>query len=100
MQNSKKMKINSKNYYTNRNYNDFKRLKSYEQERKFILRNIKKKKFRHLKILDIGSGTGEILDFFKVDKKKTLCLENSKYALSILKKKSYNSINEKSSKFN
>ena len=100
MQNSKKMKINSKNYYTNRNHNDFKRLKSFEQERKFILKNIKKKNLKYLKILDIGSGTGEILDFFKVDKKKTLCLENSKYALSVLKKKSYNTINEKNNLIN
>ena len=95
MQNSKKIIINSKNYYTNRYHNDFKRLKAYEQEREFILKNIKKKNFKHLSILDIGSGTGEMLDFFKVDKKKTLCLENSKYALSVLKKKSYKTINEK-----
>ena len=33
--------------------------------KRIILKNIKIKNFKNLRILDIGSGTGEMLDFLK-----------------------------------
>lgn len=84
--------MNKEEYYKFRNFNDFKRIKSFKLEKKFILSYCKKKNLGSSSILDIGSGTGEMLDEFNVNKNKTFCIENSPYAIKILKKKKYNVI--------
>ena len=87
---------NKKDYYKLRNFNDEKRLKSYKLEKKFILKHCKIKNLDKLNILDFGSGTGEMLDEFNVNKNKIICIENAPYAIKILKMKNYkvNSLNK------
>ena len=83
------MKKIRNNYFDKRLSNDLKRMKSFELEKDYIKKFVKNNFNENCKILDMGSSTGEMLDYFKVNKKNTICIENNEFAKNISKEKGY-----------
>ena len=70
-------------YFENRKGNDILRQKSFDRERRFILKCLNRDSFGGLKILDVGCSTGEFATRSLYDADVVYGLEPSNYAANI-----------------
>ena len=79
----KNLYVFGSDYFKNRKGNDILRQKSFDRERRFILKRLNRDSFVGLKILDVGCSTGEFATRSLYDADVVYGLEPSNYAANI-----------------